>query len=64
MTTLVEIDENGKVTYKTEPMCIRDQFAATALPKALDQTVNYKDAANVAYLIADQMMIRRNKGSE
>lgn len=61
MTTVVIRKEDGSVEYFTEPMGIRDQFAAAALPKALDQTVNYKDAAKVAYLIADQMILRREE---
>ena len=67
MTTMVKRNDDGSIEYFSEPMGIRDYFAMAALPNVLDVlnvSVNYKDAADKAYLIADQMMIRRNKGGE
>ena len=61
MTTLVKRNEDGSVEYFTEPMNIRDHFAAAALCKTLNTKPDYRGAAEEAYLVADQMMIARTK---
>jgi len=61
MTTLVRIDEDGVPTYYTEPLGARDHFAIAALQKALDTSVDYRQAAERAYQVADHMMKERSK---
>ena len=45
--------------YAVEPLSIRDHFAMRVLLKTMDMSVTYRDSAEKAYLLADQMMIAR-----